>query len=65
VHIEEVRDGRLEPSHPAFDPRYDMGPGNAAFECSQHEELNIYIQITVESRYPDTEQFVRFGMWDG
>jgi hypothetical protein len=38
-----------------------MGPGNAAFECSQHEELNIYIQITVESRYPDTEQFVRFG----
>lgn len=38
-----------------------MGRGNAAFENSQHGDLGHHIQIIVESRHPETEQFV----WSG
>jgi len=49
VQIKEVRDGRLEPSHPALDPGDHMGRGNANFKNSQHRNLNHPSQARVES----------------
>lgn len=50
VQIEEVRDGRLKPSHPALDPRDHVGRGNAAFENAQHRNLDHPSQARLESR---------------
>jgi hypothetical protein len=50
VQIEEVRDGRLKPSHPAFNPGDHVGRGNATFKDSQHRDFNHPNQVRVESR---------------